>query len=68
MTWVILSLNILSGDFALIGSYQSQKACIASLKNSQTAEFQEHIRQCVTVKEKHLADYSMDKKDWGKLL
>lgn len=68
MTWVILSLNILSGDFALIGSYQSQKACLTSLKTSPASEFTEHVRQCVPVKDKHLSDYVIDKKDWEKLI
>lgn len=67
MIWIILSLNILNGDFTLAGNFKTQLACISALKTTGTNESVSHIRQCVQIEQKHLADYKKDKRDWSKL-
>jgi hypothetical protein len=67
MTWVILSLNILTGDFTLNGDFTRQEYCITSLKTAGSNEFQSHIRQCAQIENSYLADYKRDKRDWKRL-
>jgi hypothetical protein len=64
MTWVILSLNILTGDFTLNGQFTKQEYCITALKTARSNEFQSHIRQCVQIENSYLDDYKRDKHDW----
>ena len=67
MTWVILSLNILTGDFTLMGNFTRRDACITAVKTANTTEYVAHVRQCVQIDKKALTDYKLDKKDWSKL-
>lgn len=68
MIWVILSMNILSGDFTIQGEFTRQDACITAVKTASTNELKSHIRQCVQIEKHYLADYKRDKRNWGKLL
>jgi hypothetical protein len=67
MTWVVLSLNILTGDFTINGDFTRQEYCITALKTTGNNEFQSHIRQCVHIESRYLTDYKRDKRDWKRL-